>query len=52
MVFEEFDPRVRVIFTADNFGRSQKANQAVMRAFNEGVLTCASLTMRSAAQTP
>jgi len=49
MVFEEFDPRVRVIFTADNFGRSLKANQAVIRAFREGVLTSASLPVRSAA---
>lgn len=49
MVFEEFDPKVRVIFTADNFGRSAKANQAVIRAFREGVLTSASLPMRCVA---
>ncbi len=49
MVFEEFDPKVRVIFTADNFGRSTQANQAVIRAFREGVLTSASLPMRCAA---
>ncbi len=49
MVFEEFDPRVRVIFTADNFGRSRSANRAILRAFREGVLTCASLGVRNVA---
>ena len=47
MVFEEFDPRTRVIFTAENFGRSRKANQAVIRAHRDGVLTCASLGVRN-----
>lgn len=49
MVFEEFDPRLRVIFTADNLGRSQKANDAIFKAYQEGVLTAASLPVRGAA---
>ncbi|MBN9693367.1 MAG: ChbG/HpnK family deacetylase [Verrucomicrobia bacterium] len=49
MVFEEFDPRLRVIFTADNLGRSQKANDAIFRAYQEGVLTAASLPVRGTA---
>ena len=52
MVFEEFDPRLRVIFTADNLGRSQNANEAVFRAYQEGVLTSASLPVRGAAIEP
>ena len=50
MEFEAFHPRTRVLFTADNFGRSARDNQAVIRAFREGVLGGASLSGRSAAR--
>lgn len=50
MEFEAFQPRTRVLFTADNFGRSARDNQAVIRAFQEGVLGGATLAGRSAAR--
>jgi predicted glycoside hydrolase/deacetylase ChbG (UPF0249 family) len=50
MEFEAFQPRTRVLFTADNFGRSTRDNQAVIRAFREGVLGAASLSGRAAAR--
>ena len=34
---------MRLIITADDFGRSQEINQAIARAHREGILTCASL---------
>lgn len=34
---------MKLIVTADDFGRSQEINRAVLRAHREGVLTCASL---------
>jgi hopanoid biosynthesis associated protein HpnK len=40
------DPRSRrLIMNADDFGRSQSINEAVVRAHNEGILTSASLMM-------
>ena len=50
MEFEAFQPRTRVLFTADNFGRSPRDNQAVIRAFREGLLSGASLAGRAAAR--
>jgi hopanoid biosynthesis associated protein HpnK len=49
MVFEEFDPRIRVIFTADNLGRSANANRAVLRAHSEGLLTSAAIAVKGGA---
>jgi predicted glycoside hydrolase/deacetylase ChbG (UPF0249 family) len=50
MEFEAFQPRTRVLFTADNFGRSPRDNQAVIRAFQQGVLGGASLSGRAGAR--
>lgn len=50
MEFEAFHPWTRVLFTADNFGRSCRDNEAVIRAFREGVLGGASLAGRAGAR--
>jgi chitin disaccharide deacetylase len=42
-------PGQRVIFNADDFGRSASINEAVIRAHREGVLTSASLMVNGAA---
>ena len=39
----------RLIVTADDFGMSLAVNEAVEQAFNDGILTCASLMMGGAA---
>ncbi|MGD1083206.1 MAG: hopanoid biosynthesis-associated protein HpnK [Verrucomicrobiota bacterium] len=41
-------PRRRLIVNADDFGRSQSINQAVVRAHREGILTSASLMVNEA----
>ena len=38
-----FDPRIRVIINADDFGISHAANRAIVRAHKEGILGSASL---------
>jgi hopanoid biosynthesis associated protein HpnK len=40
-------PRRRLIVNADDFGRSQSINQAVVRAHREGILTSASLMVNA-----
>ena len=40
----------RLIVTADDFGLCPEVNQAVARAYDEGVLTCASLMIGAAAK--
>lgn len=45
MVNEPTAKRIRLIINADGFGTSKSANRAVERAFREGVLTSASLTV-------
>ena len=42
---------VRLIVNADDFGISKEVNEAVIRAFREGVLTSASLMVTGAALT-
>jgi len=39
----------RLIVTADDFGMNLAVNEAVEKAFNDGILTCASLMMGGAA---
>jgi len=39
----------RLIVTADDFGMNLAVNEAVEQAYNDGVLTCASLMMKGAA---
>src|SRR5436190_16944781 len=41
--------RRRLIINADDFGRSQSINEAIVRAHREGVLTSASLMMNEPA---
>jgi len=41
--------RRRLIVNADDFGASREVNEAIIRAFNEGVLTSASLMVTGAA---
>jgi len=43
------DRTVRLIVNADDFGASSAVNQAVLRAFREGILTTASLMVTGAA---
>lgn len=43
MVFEPFDPRIRLIVNADDFGMSHGANRAIVKAHREGILTSTSL---------
>ena len=43
MVFEPFDPRIRLIVNADDFGISHGANRAIVKAHREGILTSTSL---------
>lgn len=45
MVSEPTAKRIRLIINADAFGTTKSANRAVERAFREGVLTSASLTV-------
>jgi len=42
-------PGKRLIVTADDFGMNIAVNEAVEQAYNEGILTCASLMMKGAA---
>jgi len=43
MAPEPFDPRIRLIVNADDFGISHGANRAIVRAHREGILASASL---------
>jgi chitin disaccharide deacetylase len=43
MVLDSFDPRIRLIINADDFGSSHGANRAIIKAHREGILTSASL---------
>jgi hopanoid biosynthesis associated protein HpnK len=43
------NPRRRLIVNADDFGRSPSINEAVIRAYREGILTSASLMMNEPA---
>ena len=49
MAPEPFDPRIRLIVNADDFGISHGANRATIQAHREGILTSASLMVNGPA---